>query len=152
VKADLLSFRGKEHRASAKGSARAEGKDYWVEAPKIVAFLDEKNAPVRYETEGDSRFDGPAYEGRADRLLYEPATQAGRAYGKGRNAVVIQKNPYRRMSGPAIAYAPKRFEVLPAEQASLRGSLEGVQPPRAKNPDPRPAPKPNSLEGKTDGP
>lgn len=151
VRADLLTFRGNEHRATAQGSARAEGKDYWVEAPEIVAFLDEKNAPVRYETEGDSRFDGPAYEGRADRLLYEPATQAGRAYGKGRNAVVIQKDPYRRMSGPAIAYAPKRFEVLPAEQASLRGSLEGVQPPRAKEPAPSAAPKPDSQEGKPHG-
>jgi lipopolysaccharide export system protein LptA len=151
VRADLLRFEGREHRAAAEGNARAEGRDYRVEAPKILAFLDEKNAPVRYETEGDSRFDGPAYEGRADRLLYEPATQAGRAYGKGRNAVVIQKDPYRRMSGPAIAYAPRRFEVLPAEQASLRGSLEGVQPPQEKKTAASPTSSPKPQEGKTDG-
>ena len=139
VKGDTLTYEGAKHVATAVGTARADGKDYWVTAPKLYAFLDENNAPQRYETEGDSDFDGPAYKGQAERLIYVPATQQGRAYGYRKNAVVIQKNPYRRTSGPAVAYSDKQVEVLPLEQPSPRGSLEGVQPPAQKKSKPEPA-------------
>ena len=139
VKGDTLTFEGAKHVATAVGRARADGKDYWVTAPKLFAFLDENNAPERYETEGDSDFDGPAYKGQAERLIYVPGAQQGRAYGYKKNAVVIQKSPYRRMSGPTVAYSSKQVEVLPLEQPSPRGSLEGIQPPAPKKAKPEPA-------------
>jgi lipopolysaccharide export system protein LptA len=141
VKADALTFDGGKHEAAAVGKARAEGKDYWVTAPKILAFLNEDNQPVRYETEGDSSFEGPSYKGQGERLIYAPAAQQGRAYGYQKSAVVIQKEPYRRVSAPAISYSEKQVEVLPQEHAPMRGSLEGVQLPALKKTAP-PPPKP----------
>lgn len=132
VTAPTIRHSGKDHRATAEGGpqgrASGQGKDYTVTGDLLRAVLNEKEEPLRYEAEGKAAFTGVLYDGTGDFLSYDPATQAGQARGNDKAAVVIQKNPYRRVSGPVVDFAPKHLEVLPEAGSPRRGSIEGVNP------------------------
>ncbi len=140
VTAPVIRYAGKDHRATAEGSpqerAKGQGKDYSVTGDLLRAVLDDNEKPVRYEAEGKAAFTGTLYEGTGDFLSYDPATQAGQARGKDQAAVVIQKNPYRRVSGPVVDFAPKRLEVLPEAGSPRRGAIEGVNPAKTGSGEP----------------
>jgi lipopolysaccharide export system protein LptA len=136
VKAPDLDYSGAKRLATAKGGARGEGKDYWITASVLTAHLDDHDLPVSYEAEGDAKFSGTLYEGHGDHLTYDPATQGGQARGIGSDAVVVQKTPYRRLAGPVVDFAPKRLQVMPGEESSRRGHLEGLQEKQESKPQP----------------
>ncbi len=138
VRAPLLSYRGQDRLAEARDGARAEGRGYWITARTLVARLDAGNRPVRYEAEGDCRFEGPNQEGTSDRLEFDPATRMGRAYGDRTFARVRQRDPKRTAVGTVVAFGPRYLEVLPGESAVARGSLGGTPPPAR---DPKAPPK-----------
>lgn len=130
VTAPTIRYSGKDRLATAEGGpkerARGEGRDYTVTGDLLRALLDEQEKPVRYEAEGAATFTGALYDGTGDFLSYDPAAQAGQARGVGQSAVVIQKNPYRRVSGPVVNFAPRHLDVLPGALSPRRGSIEGV--------------------------
>jgi len=141
VRAPVIRYAGKDHRATAEGGpqerAKGQGKDYTVTGDLLRAVLDDQEKPVRYEAEGKAAFTGTLYDGTGDFLSYDPATQAGQARGKDQAAVVIQKNPYRRVSGPVVDFAPKRLEILPEAGSPRRGAIEGVNPAKTGSGEPR---------------
>jgi len=155
VSAPVIRYAGKDHRATAEGSpqerAKGQGKDYSVIGDLLRAVLDADEKPVRYEAEGKAAFTGTLYEGTGDFLSYDPATQAGQARGKDQAAVVIQKNPYRRVSGPVVDFAPKRLEVLPEAGSPRRGAIEGVNPAGKSEPGSRRAGEPGKEKKSADG-
>jgi lipopolysaccharide export system protein LptA len=155
VSAPVIRYAGKDHRATAEGSsqerAKGQGKDYSVTGDLLRAVLDDKEKPVRYEAEGKAAFTGTLYDGTGDFLSYDPETQAGQARGKDRAAVVIQKNPYRRVSGPVVDFAPKRIEVLPVAGSPRRGAIEGVNPAGKIEPESRRAGEPGKEKKSADG-
>ncbi len=155
VTAPTIRYEGKEHRATAesKGDQRAVGvgKDYRVTGDLLRAILDANEKPQRYEAEGNATFVGTLYDGQGDLLSYDPATQMGRAVGKEKDAVVVQKNPYRRLAGPVVDFAPKHLEVETAG-TPRRGYLEGIKPPEKKEPGSRGAGEPvKQKKGKEQG-
>jgi lipopolysaccharide export system protein LptA len=135
VTAPTIRYVGQEHRATAEGQgdrrAVGVGKDYTVTGDLLRAVLDAGDRPQRYEAEGNATFVGALYDGTGDVLTYDPATQMGRAVGRDKDAVVVQKNPYRRLAGPVVDFAPKHLEVQTAG-SPRRGFLEGVKPPEKK--------------------
>ncbi len=132
VTAPAIRYSGKDRLATAEGGpkerARGEGKDYTVTGDQLRALLDEEEKPVRYEAEGKAVFSGALYDATGDDLSYDPATQAGQARGADPAAVVIQKKPYRRVSGPVVNFAPRHLDVLPEALSPRRGSIEGADP------------------------
>jgi lipopolysaccharide export system protein LptA len=132
VTAPTIRYEGKDRLATAEGKgdqrATGKGKDYTVTGDLLRAILDEQEKPLRYEAEGTATFVGALYDGQGDLLSYEPATEMGRAVGRERDAVVVQKNPYRRLAGPVVDFAPKHLEVQTAG-SPRRGYLEGIKPP-----------------------
>jgi len=152
VTAPTIRYEGQEHRATAegKGDQRAVGvgKDYTVTGDLLRAVLDANDRPQRYEAEGKATFVGTLYDGTGDFLSYDPATQMGRAVGHDKDAVVIQKNPYRRLAGPVVDFAPKHLEVETAG-TPRRGYLEGVKPPEKTEPKSQRANEPAKKTGPT---
>jgi hypothetical protein len=153
VSAPVIRYAGKDHRATAEGSpqerAKGQGKDYSVTGDLLRAVLDDNEKPVRYEAEGKAAFTGTLYDGTGDFLSYDPATQAGQARGKDQAAVVTQKNPYRRVTGPVVDFAPKRLEVLPEAGSPRRGTIEGVSPAGKIEPGSRRAGEPGKEKKKS---
>ncbi len=128
VTGGTLTYDGKKHIAVARGHARGEGRDYWIKAGTLKAVLDSKDRPVTYEASDDCLFDGSEYQGQAEHLTYDPATQAGRASSARGDAIITQKQPYHRVSGPVVLFAPRSLDVLKRQGGLSRGTLEGVQP------------------------
>ncbi len=136
VTSQTLRYDGSRHRAQAEGEAKVTGRGYTLTGNQVTALLDAQNRPIRYEGSGNCHFEGTDYSGEGERLNYDPATRIGEAFGPNRNAVVVQKKPYRRVEGPAVLFGPKRLEVSRGASAMVRGTLEGVQPPKAAPPQP----------------
>jgi len=128
VTGGTLTYDGRKRIAVARGNARGEGRDYWIKAGTLKAVLDSKDRPVTYEATDDCRFDGSAYQGRAEHLTYDPAAQAGRASSVRGDATITQKQPFHRVSGPVVLFAPRSLDVLERQDGLSRGTLEGVQP------------------------
>ena len=136
VTSQTLRYDGTRHRAQAEGEAKVTGRGYTLTGNQVTALLDAQNRPIRYEGSGNCHFEGTDYSGEGERLNYDPATRIGEAFGPNRNAVVVQKKPFRRVEGPAVLFGPKRLEVSRGASAMVRGTLEGVQPPKAAPPQP----------------
>ena len=134
VTAKTIRYVGKDRVATAEGDGKAVGRDYTLTGDLLRAVLDEKEKPLRYEAEGKAVFVGTLYDGRGDFLSYDPSTDMGQARGQGQSAVVIQKDPYRRVAGSVVDFAPKHLEVLPEAGLPRRGSIEGVTPPKKNEP------------------
>lgn len=147
---DEAGYDGPGKRAWGQGAARADGRGYSLAADRIEAHLGAGGRAERYEALGNARFQGTEYDGEGDRLIYTPATKSGEASRQGRDAVVVQKEPHRRISAPVVRFAPSRAETLPGGAPSRRGRLEGVatapksdSPKRGEKPaNPVPPPEP----------
>ena len=126
--AETAGYDGPGKLAWGQGAAWAQGRDYTLTASRVEAHLDAQRRVERYEATGEARLVGKDYDGEGDRLLYTPATRSGEAFRKGRDAVVVQKEPYRRLSAPVVRFAPSRAETLAGGTPSRRGRLEGQAP------------------------
>ena len=155
VTAPTIRYSGKDRLATAEGGskerAKGEGKDYTVTGDLLRALLDAQEKPVRYEAEGKAAFTGTFYDGTGDFLSYDPAAQAGQARGADPAAVVIQKKPYRRVSGPVVNFAPRHLDVLPEALSPRRGSIEGTDPSGKIEPGSRGAGEPGKEKKRANG-
>jgi lipopolysaccharide export system protein LptA len=127
VTGGTVSFDGAAHAATAQGDARGESGESWITADTLVVRLDPMDRPETYEAKGSARFSDPEYEGQGDLLTYDPATQEGTATGTDRDAVVVQRQPSRRVAGPVVDFAPGKAEVQAGGRPMRRGSLQGTQ-------------------------
>jgi lipopolysaccharide export system protein LptA len=127
--AETAGYDGPGKLAWGQGAASAQGRGYTLTAARVEAHLDPQRRVKGYEATGEARLVGKEYDGEGDRLLYTPATRSGEASRQGRDAVVVQKEPYRRLSAPVVRFAPSRAETLAGGSPSRRGRLEGRAPP-----------------------
>ena len=143
LRSERAGFEGDKALAWAQGGVRAEGRNYTLEATRVEAHLDARRRAERLDARGEARFSGDQYDGEGDLVTYTPATESGEVRRDGRDAVVIQKRPYRRLAAPVIRFGPSRLETVGGEgQPARRGRLEGSSP-RAGSP----APAPKSTKG-----
>jgi hypothetical protein len=144
LRSERAGFEGNKSLAWAHGGVLAEGRNYTVEATRVEAHLDARNRAERLDARGEARFSGEEYDGEGDWLTYAPASETGEVRRDGRDALVIQKSPYRRLAAPVIRFGPSRVETLAAEGAGARrGRMEGAVPGPG-----RPAPAPGTKREK----
>ncbi len=74
-----------------------------VHAKKLTIFFDKKNRPTEYLAEGNINFiintNNQSFEGRAQKLLYNPSTQKYEISG---NAFIHEKKLNRKLYGETI--------------------------------------------------
>ncbi len=132
MEGETLQYDGEKRLAWAEGDAKGEGRDYTVTANRVEVRLDEQDHPVSYLALGDARFQGTDYEGEGDRLTFDPKTKSGEAYRESSKAVVVQKNPYRRLAAPRVKFSPSRLEAVSEGRTGGRpvlvGTVEEVDP------------------------
>jgi len=146
VAAPSVRYEGKRSLATASGGTVAKGQGYTLQAEGVAAALDPQSRPVSYEARGAAHLDGTAYEARGDRLTWNPGQRSGTASSETGRAVVVQKSPYRRVEGPAVAFDDRAISVT-STSPTRRGYLESELPPSPSAP-PTPPPSPRIPDGR----
>jgi len=103
VGAELLRYRGKEHKAEYEGDVRVRQAEGWLQAPRLIATLAEGGPGLRqvealqgvrfeYRTPSDRGVPTTA-AGEGDRAVYDPVARVLRVFGDTAPATVRSTGP-----------------------------------------------------------
>ena len=99
------SFEADEHqkRSILKGNVLLKKGDDMVHANTLTIFFNAKNKPIKYLAQGNIRFrintDTQSFDGRADKLMYNPSTLKYELSG---NAYIHEKRQESKLYGEHI--------------------------------------------------
>jgi lipopolysaccharide export system protein LptA len=111
---------------TAKGNPSVtDGKSKLSSVERILLKLDPRKKAEKVVAEGTAVYDSELYEAKGDKIVYFPQDKKGEVYSSAGKAVVVEKVPYKTVTGKKISFGKKELWVRGEEGEVHRGKIEG---------------------------
>jgi lipopolysaccharide export system protein LptA len=113
-------------KAVAKGDPSAtDGKSRLSAAGRIELILDPEKKAEKVSAEDSAFYESEIYKAEGDKIVYFPKTRKGEVSSSNAKARVIEKSPYKMVTGKIIDFGSKELSVRGDEGEVHRGKIEG---------------------------